>query len=414
MKLHDIAFRNIRRKKSRIVFLFTGLFIGIATFVTIYHMAGAMKEDLATKMDEFDANIMVLPRSNTISLSYGGITIPGAQYDVREIHEEELSSIWKIKNNENLAIVSPKLLGAAGIGTDNVLIVGVDLDTEIRLKKWWSFTEESSINLARTDLPSPIDPERMVTQTVIEGLEKDHVIVGSEAARLFGILPGSILRLRHGDTEEVFSVLGVLKPTGSQDDSIVFMNLASAQSLLGRDGRITLVEVAALCAGCPVEEMAAQINSVLPNGRAMPIKQVVAQRMQSIEQFGGFGLIISVVILLIGSFIVFTTMMSSVMERKREIGIFRAIGFRKSHVAAIILMEAAVLCLVAGITGYLAGLGITTGVLDSMASIDAHPPLDIRFALSVAAIALAISMAASAYPALRAAKIDPAEALRQI
>ncbi len=69
------------------------------------------------------------------------------------------------------------------------------------------------------------------------------------------------------------------------------------------------------------------------------IKQTLQTKMEALDHFKKFSIGISAIVLLIGALIVFTNMMASVNERKREIGIFRAIGFRKSHVMRIIFLN---------------------------------------------------------------------------
>ena len=108
-------------------------------------------------------------------------------------------------------------------------------------------------------------------------------------------------------------------------------------------------------------------------------------------------------------------MMASVNERKREIGIFRAIGFRKSHVIRIIFLEAMIVGAMAGVLGYALGLGfsqiigpILTGTKGGKWFIDPF--------LAIGAIILSslIGILSSAYPAIHAAKMDPTEALRAL
>jgi putative ABC transport system permease protein len=108
-------------------------------------------------------------------------------------------------------------------------------------------------------------------------------------------------------------------------------------------------------------------------------------------------------------------MTASVNERKREIGIFRAIGFRKSHVIRIIFLEALIVGFAAGAAGYGLGLGIShlagplmTGVKGAAVQID---PL-----LAIAALLLSsvTGILSSAYPAVRASRMDPTAALRSI
>jgi putative ABC transport system permease protein len=98
---------------------------------------------------------------------------------------------------------------------------------------------------------------------------------------------------------------------------------------------------------------------VLPDARVMAIQQVVKGRMETLHRFSTFSLGMSAVVILVGSLVVLTTMMSSVRERKEEIGIFRAMGFRKSHVMGIIFSEAAIISGPAGLIGYLVGTAAT-------------------------------------------------------
>jgi len=178
MKLKDIALDNLKRRKSRMAFLIIGMVLGIATVVTLFTITQAMQEDIQRNLEEFGANIMVLPETNTLSMSYGGMTIPGAQYDIREIKEEDLNQIWSIKNKENLAIVSPKLLGAVEIDGNIVLVVGANLGDEISLKKWWKLNTSKDLEIIRVEEPSSIDPTKNTTKTKIKGLNKNDLIIG--------------------------------------------------------------------------------------------------------------------------------------------------------------------------------------------------------------------------------------------
>jgi len=176
-----------------------------------------------------------------------------------------------------------------------------------------------------------------------------ELLVGSEVSKVLQVQPGDTLTIRG----ESFTVSGVLDQTGSQDDSLVFASLGKAQKLLGKQGKITLVEVAALCSGCPIGDMVTQIAEKLPDAKVTAIQQVVAGRLKALDQFRRFSYAMSAVVLFIGSLIVFITMMGSVNERTVEIGLFRAIGFRKSHIMRIILLEAALVSLLAGLLGLL-------------------------------------------------------------
>ena len=108
-------------------------------------------------------------------------------------------------------------------------------------------------------------------------------------------------------------------------------------------------------------------------------------------------------------------MMGSVRERTEEIGIFRAIGFRKRHVMKIVFMEAAIVSGLAGVIGYVIGLGSARVAIRFFSEGQPGPvTFDFTLAAVAFAIALLVGMVASAYPAFLAARMDPNEAFRAL
>ena len=386
MKLHTISINNLRRRKAKMAFLTVGLMVGIATIVTLVTLTRSMSSDIERKMDAFGANILITPQSNGLAMNYGGISLGGVTFDQREIREEDLAKIKTITNHKNISAVAPKVLGGVTVGGHDVLLVGVDFDSELKMKQWWQIF--GAAPKGDTEL-----------------------LLGSDAAKVLNVNFGENITIKG----ESFKVAGVLEQTGSQDDALVFASLAKAQKLLGKEGRITLAEVAALCSGCPIGDMVTQIAENLPNARVSAIQQVVAGRLAALDQFKRFSYAMSGVVVFIGSLIVFVTMMGSVNERTVEIGVFRAIGFRKSHIMRIILLEAALVSLLAGLLGYAAGMGGATLALPFMAeSKDAHLVWDGMVAFGAIGLALVLGVLASLYPALHASKMDPTEALRAL
>ena len=386
MKLHNISINNLRRRKAKMAFLTIGLMVGIATIVTLITLTESMSSDIGRKMDEFGANILITPRSNDLSMSYGGISLGGVSFDQREIRESDLAKITAIRNSRNISAVSPKVLGGVKVAGKDVLLVGVRFDDELRMKQWWKVFGDAP----KTD---------------------GELLLGSEAANSLHVMTGDSLEIKG----EKLKVTGVLDQTGSQDDALIFARLGQAQKLLGKEGGITLVEVAALCSGCPIGDMVVQIAEKLPDAKVSAIQQVVESRLHALDQFRRFSYAIAGVVVFIGSLIVFITMMGSVNERTTEIGVFRAIGFRRSHIMRIILLEAALVSLLAGVIGYLAGMGGAKLALPLMAeSRQALLVWDAMVASGSIALSLVVGMLASLYPALHASRMDPTEALRAL
>ena len=195
----------------------------------------------------------------------------------------------------------------------------------------------------------------------------------------------------------------------------LFVELPTAQIILGKKGQISMVEVAALCHDCPIDDMVQQISGALPDAKVMAIQQVVKGRMDTLHRFSAFSMGMSAVVILVGSLVVLTTMMSSVRERKEEIGIFRAMGFRKSHVMGIIFSEAAMISGPAGLIGYLAGTGATFIAVRFFSDMDhASTAWDPLLCGGAILLAMVVGLTASVYPAIMAARLDPNTALRSL
>lgn len=385
MTLNTIAIQNLLRRKGKAILILLGLVLGIGTVITVISFSDAVTGDINHKLEKYGANILIVPRTENLSLSYGGIQMGGISFDMQELRETDLDAVKHIKNYRNIAAMGPMALGAVRVKERPVMLAGVDFEEARILKPWWK----------------------------IEGRqpEANAILAGAEAARVLNIAVGDTLEIAGNPV----SVTGILKPTGSQDDQLLFTTLATAQELLGMPGQVSMVEVAALCAGCPIEEMVRQISEVLPGAKVMAIQQVVKGRMETLAQFKKLSFGVSVIIILIGSLVVLVTMTGSVRERKAEIGVFRAIGFRQRHVMRIILMEATLISIGAGVVGYLASMGATRLALMLFAD---NPHVTVPWNMALAAGALGMSLVvgvtASIYPALTAARMDPNDALRAL
>ena len=385
MRLHNISFGNIRRRKAKMLFLALGLIIGISTIVTLLAITETMTLEIEERLDKFGANIVMVPKTENLSLNYGGIDVGGVSYEVKEFDQENLGKIRTIENAKNLGVVAPKVLGAVGVDGKKVLLMGVIFEEELALKTWWQkkgrFPDSGS-----------------------------QVLLGSAAASILGKEPGDTMPME-GKT---FTVSGVLLPTGGSEDNAVITEMGAAQAILGKPGKVSMVEIAAFCRGCPITELTLQIAEVFPNGKVTAMKQAVMSKMQSIEMFKSFSLGVSVLVIGIGALLVMVTMMGSVNERTREIGIFRAIGFRQTHVMQIILLEALVLGVFGGIAGFALGNVVAWGVIPVVIEGGVFAGINYKLGGISLLMAAALSLLASLYPAFKAGRMDPSDALRAL
>jgi putative ABC transport system permease protein len=386
MNLYNISLNNLRRRKTKLVFLIMGLTIAVSTVATLVTVSQAMNADIANKLDEFGANIVIVPKSDDLSLAYGGMAVSGISLEAHKIYESDAEGIRSIANADNIKIIAPKLVGTANIEKRDVLVVGVRFEQELQLKKWWAMAG-------------------------LRPSGKRDAIIGSEVKDKLQLRLHQPFDIKG----EQFVVAGILDPTGSQDDGIVFIDLKEAQRIFGKPNELSLIEVAALCYDCPIEEIVRQTSEKLPGAKVTAIRQAIESKMEAMHRFENFSYGISFVVLLVAALIVITNMTASVNERTREIGVFRAIGFRQTHVLKIILIEAFATSFVSGVCGYLAGWGASAIVVplltmnSTTVSVANYPLLGFSVLLAVS-----VGLLSSIFPAYRASRLDPAIALKSL
>lgn len=384
MNLTAITVKNIKRRPGKTALLVVGLMLAIASLVAIVTLMTSFRGAMDKQLGKYGFNILVFPKSSNLSLTYGGMNISGVSaFKTSYLNTDDMRKIDALKKNDDVTI-SPKFLSGVTVKNKPALLVGIDPRAELSVKKWWN-----------------IDGH---------GIKKNNdLIIGSSAAAKLGVSLGDKLDL----SGRSFSVVGIIKETGSQDDDSIFGDIRRAQQLAGMDGRVNFVEISTGNTG-EIDVLVSKLTRALPGASVSSVKQAVKYKESALNRLTRFGLTVSAVVVFISAMIVFSTMMSSVMERKREIGIFRAVGYRKSKVTKIILTEAALLSIFGGLLGYLLGLALAATLSTFVKSIDVPVAADVYLLAASVLLSLSIGIVSSIIPAYRAANLSPALALKEL
>ena len=262
------------------------------------------------------------------------------------------------------------------------------------------------------------DSYEMAPLRVLEGRK----FQGEEAGVMLGEVLAGNLGKKAGDSMEIqgasFRVVGVFRGGSALETGAVMMPIGQLQNLADLHGKVTAFHVRLRPAppGLAEEEYLRQARAAIE--AAVPgLKAVPAGERAHNNQFVSFARSIawgtSLIALLAGALGIANTMAMAVFERTREIGILRALGWRRWRVILLILLEAAALGSIGGMVGLIGGWGALRllASLPMTANIGSAS-ISWPHAAKALAIAVGIGLAAGALPAWRAARLSPVEALR--
>ena len=396
MKLYRIVLKDIVRRKKRVLFAALGVAIGTMTVVGVLTIALAGQAKIYNELEKYGPNLAVMPAISNVDTHLGDLSLGtlavGENYipegklpQIRQIADGEIKAALGITDQGNIATIAPKLYINTAVKGTSMMVVGMVPEEESKIKTWWKIEQGK----------------------YLEGT--DQALVGAVAAKL--------LTLNTGDTVELngsaVTVTGILEETGSNDDYQIFVPLETLQKAFGKEGLISSIDIRALCNACPVEVIANAINQNITGVRAIAVKQVAEAEMGVMERMNKFMLALGGITLAVGLFGVVNTMMSSVNERIKDIGIMRAVGASRNQIMRVFIYEAIIIGIVGGIFGYLAGtlLAYIVGPIifegTNINFVLKYLPLSLALAILVAVIA-------TLYPAFRATRIRVADSFRSL
>lgn len=388
MNFYHIAVKNFRRRKTNMIFLVSGMIVGITTVITLFLLTQAMENSLSEDFDAMGSRLLILPSTEQVSFTFEGVTL--AESVAYDIHFLSFDILDKIKNShisDKLLAVSPRYFNKIMVNGVDLTVVGIDFEEEIILKPYWK----------------------------IEGYfpeGSNQILLGNWAAERLSLATGQKIDIQN----ETFTITGILKELGEQDDDRGFVTLVQASKFEGEMGGLGFIEISVKTEGDTgiLDKVVKQLNQEIPETRITSVKEAIDIRRKMIEQFKHFSILISGLMLITASLSVATSMQSSINERTKELGILRAIGFRKNHIIKIMVIEVNILSAIGGLAGYLIGTGTAFLISQFINDFKLTISLDPLLALYSISLAAAVGTASSTYPAIRAASMSPADSLRQI
>ena len=251
--------------------------------------------------------------------------------------------------------------------------------------------------------PVAIGLKGSVTLFGVESLVDSAVaVVSSDAAERFGWKAGSTIELRGRDRTARFQVQKIV---GGQSVGWVAVDIAAAQQLLDSYGRIDRIEVM-VAQGEDAAGVARMVRAAVPSTYDVTTPGARSEENQRMLRAFRWNLrILSYISLLVGAFLIYNTIAVSVVRRRAEIGILRALGVSARGVLAIFLGEAAMLGAIGSVVGIGLGRVLASGMVGMIS--------DTVNSIFITSAPAAVAMVAALIPAREAARVAPAEAMRR-
>ncbi len=405
MRLRTIVWREIFERKNQLVTSFLSILLGISVIVSIQNITYYSEKAVARELDALGANILILPKSASLQDYYSS--------DMQEdVFPEEYLTKLATSDLEGLDNLSPKLSVPVEFQGRRLTLTGILPKNEFQAKATWQgagiFSRPQGCGVVDVPGAAATPPqETLVRRRVIDTLGETEALVGADVGASLGVKPNDTIQL----IGKPFTVTAILPQTGTVDDSRIFAHLHTIQKLAGRGSVVNAIEIVGCCNQIS-KGLVQKINQLLPEAKVVTITQIVDTQIKTNRMMSRLSVLFLAIIVLVGGASMANYMYANVFERRREIGTLMALGAGSGIVLRMFLLKALFLGLSGGTVGYAVGTVMAVVLGPRIAGVPVLPmawlaPLSIG-------IATAISLAASYFPARRAARLDPTLALQEI
>lgn len=424
----NLAVRSLRRRRTRTILTVSGIVIGVAMILVLLSIsAGASTQTNGLLRNALGAQITVVngttPRfpgfGNFTSFSFTSGGPPGGSGGANPGGFAQFfgggntlndSLVTKIDAISGVYATSPELDTTGYVNGNSVLLDGIDPSTYssvtngIDISSGSMFTSSSASN---------------------------SIILSSALASNLGVSIGSTVAVGVNSTGGAsYTVTGIYTPATSSFGAAsrsAYVLLSAAQAISGKSNQVTEIYVKADTPSL-VNSVASLIDSEISGVTANTASSITVASSLS-GTLSTLFIVIGIVALIAGAFGVINTMIMSISERTREVGTLRAIGAQKQTIMKIFMSEAFMIGVIGGVAGVIVGL-IVSEVLPSITGSGAAGAAG-RFAgaslistlntsitpenvLLSLGLGIIVGTLAGLYPAWRASRMDPVEALRHV
>jgi putative ABC transport system permease protein len=390
--LRHISLKRVRLQKAQTFMALAGICLGVAAVVSIGIINKSVLQSFEDQMNRVTGRAVL-----QITSAQSGFP------------EAMLERVQKVDGVEYAVPVIDTHGFLQGAKESSLMVLGVDVLQDGQIRDY-SLSDESA------DIPDPL----------LFLAKPDSILITREMAKREGIKLDQVIRIETVSGVRPFRVRGLLDPEGpakAMAGSIAIMDIYAAQMAFGMEGRIDRIDLS-LLRGMDLETVKKRIEAALPEGyrvdtpegRTRQIEILLSSFQRNID-------LVSYIAVFVGMYLIYNAVSISVVHRRKEIGVLRALGTTRGQIVRLFLGETVVLAVVGSALGVAFGVFLAKSLVGVFGQIVSE--MFMRTSVSGISInwislfmgflsGIVTSLVAAIFPALSSARITPISAIRSM